>query len=269
MRVEVLIAALCCVVLVGCTDKRPASIAGPLDGHLVELTHDFADDTVYWVNAEPFRRVSTAEGMTPGGYFYAAGNYSAAEHGGTHIDAPIHFAEGRNTADKIPLDQLIGAAMTVDVSARAAANADYLISVDDLTNWEAANGRIPDGAILLLRTGFGSFWPDKKRYLGTDQRGDAAAKDLHFPGLDPKAAAWLTTERKVKAVGIDTASIDRGQSTTFESHVALMTKNIPAFENVANLDKLPATGAYVIALPMKIRGGSGAPLRIVGLVPSK
>jgi kynurenine formamidase len=235
-------------------------------GRWIDLTHDFGEDTIYWVNAEPFKRTGTAA-MTDK-FFYAAGNYSAAEHGGTHIDAPEHFAQGKMTVDQLPLDRLIGPAVKLDVSAKAAVNRDYLVTVGDITAWEAKNGRIPDGTIVLLETGFGKFWPDKKKYLGTDQRGDAAAKDLHFPGLDPEAAKWLVEKRRIKAVGLDTASIDYGQSTDFRSHVALMTNNVPAFENVANLDKLPAKGFQIVALPMKIKGGSGAPLRIVAFVPA-
>jgi kynurenine formamidase len=155
----------------------------------------------------------------------------------------------------------------IDVSAKAAANRDYQISVEDLTNWEKANGQIPDSSIVLLQTGHGKFWGDKKNYLGTDRTGQAAVAELHFPGLAPEAARWIVQNRKIKAIGIDTASIDYGQSTAFESHVALMSENIPAFENVANLDKIPVKGAQVIALPMKIKGGSGAPLRIVAFIP--
>jgi len=127
-------------------------------------------------------------------------------------------------------------------------------------------GRIPAGAIVLLRTGFGKFYPDRKKYLGTDERGAAAVAKLHFPGLDPQAARWLGQSRSIKAIGLDTASIDRGQSTLFESHRNLFERNIPAFENVANLDQLPVKGFTVVALPMKIKGGSGGPLRIIAML---
>jgi kynurenine formamidase len=233
----------------------------------IDLSHDFSDETIYWVTAEPFKRTTVAEGMTPGGYYYSAYNYSAAEHGGTHIDSPIHFAEGKKTVDQLELTHLIGEAVKIDVSDKASADRDYLITVDDIKNWEAANGKIPEWSIILFHTGFGSKWPDKKAYLGTDQKGEAAVKDLHFPGLHPDAAKWLVENRKFKAVGIDTASIDFGQSTDFKSHVALMTNNIPAFENVANMDKLPVKDFHIIAMPMKIKGGSGAPLRIAAWVP--
>src|SRR5215207_3704825 len=235
-------------------------------GEWIDLTHDFSDETIYWVTAEPFTRTTVSEGNTPQGYYYSAYNFSAAEHGGTHIDAPVHFGEGKKSVDQLELSQLISPAVKIDVSSRAANDRDYLITTDDIKNWEAQNGKVPEWSIIIFQTGFGSKWPDKKSYLGTDQKGPDAVKDLHFPGLHPDAAKWLVENRKVHAVGLDTASIDFGQSTLYESHVALMTNNIPAFENVANMDKLPAKGFHVVALPMKIKGGSGAPLRIVGFV---
>lgn len=232
---------------------------------IIDLTHAFSEKSIYWVTAKEFSLEEVAKGQTEKGYYYSANNFSAAEHGGTHIDAPIHFAEHGRSLDEIPLKQLIGQAVKIDVSDKTANNPDYLVSMEDLKAWEKNNGSIPEGAIVLLQTGFGKFYPDKKEYLGTDQRGQEAVKDLHFPGLSPEAATWLMSNRKIKAVGIDTASIDYGQSQYFKTHVALMTQNIPAFENVANLDQLPAKGFIVIALPMKIKGGSGGPLRIIAI----
>ena len=232
-------------------------------GRVIDLSHPFDSSTVYWPTAEGFKLDTDFEGMTDKGYFYSAYRYSAAEHGGTHLDAPVHFAKGRHTADEIPLEQLMGNGIVIDVTSQCANNPDYLVSVADFENWEKRNGRIKPGTIVLLRTGFGKRYPDRKAYLGTDERGAAAVAKLHFPGLDPAAATWLTQNRSIKAIGLDTASIDRGQSTLFESHRILMEKNIPAFENVANLDQLPEKGFSVIALPMKIKGGSGGPLRIV------
>lgn len=253
-------------LLAACASPQPK--AGFPAGQWIDLSHDFSSDTVYWVTAEPFKRTTVAEGMTPGGYYYSAYNFSAAEHGGTHIDAPVHFAEGKKTVDQLMPADLTGPAVKIDVSSKALANRDYLVTTEDIQAWEAANGQIPDGSILLLQTGYAKYWPDKKNYLGTDRTGPDAVKELRFPGLDPTAADWLVKNRKLKAIGIDTASIDYGQSTTFTSHVTLMTNNIPAFENVASLDQVPVKGAYVMALPMKIKGGSGAPLRIVALVPN-
>ena len=246
------------------TAQRRAPVLPP--DRIVDLSHAFGASTVYWPTAEGFKLETDFEGMTDKGYFYSAYRYSAAEHGGTHLDSPVHFAKGRHSVDEIPLEQLMGPAVVVDVTKQCAANADYLISVADLQNWERRNGPIARGTILLLRTGFGKRYPDRLRYLGTDERGADAVAKLHFPGLDPQAARWLTQNRAIKAVGLDTASIDFGQSTLFESHRVLFDKNIPAFENLANLDQLPVKGFSVIALPMKIKGGSGGPLRIVALL---
>jgi kynurenine formamidase len=234
-------------------------------GRIVDLSHSFDASTVYWPTAEGFKLETDFEGMTDKGYFYSAYRYSAAEHGGTHLDSPVHFAKGRHTVDEIPLDQLMGNGIVIDVTSECASNPDYQVSVADFEKWEKRNGRIRPGTIVLLHTGFGKRYPDRKSYLGTDERGADAVPKLHFPGLDPAAARWLTQNRSIKAIGLDTASIDYGQSTLFESHRALFEKNIPAFENVANLDQLPAKGFSVIALPMKIKGGSGGPLRIVAI----
>ncbi|HZD03319.1 MAG TPA: cyclase family protein, partial [Longimicrobiales bacterium] len=219
----------------------------------------------YWPTARGFELDTVSYGPTEGGWFYAAFNFSAAEHGGTHLDAPIHFARGGATADRIPLDRLIGPAAVVDVS--ASADPDYLVSVDDLTAFESEYGTLVPGAILLLRTGWGPRYGDRLRYLGTELTGPEAVPELHFPGLDPDAARWLVENRDIAAVGIDTPSIDYGQSATFDSHVILYSAGIPGFENVADLETLPSLGSWVIALPMKIQGGSGGPLRIVAWVP--
>ena len=235
-------------------------------GRVIDLSYPFDQNTVYWPTAESFKLDTDFEGVTDKGYFYSAYRYSAAEHGGTHLDAPVHFAKGHNTVDQIPLEQLMGNGIVIDVSEKAAANRDYLVGMADFENWERRNGRIAPGTIVFLRTGFGKYYPDRKMYLGTDERGAAAVAKLHFPGLDPAAARWLTQNRSIKAIGLDTASIDYGQSTLFESHRVLFEKDVPALENVANLDQLPLKGFSLIALPMKIKGGSGGPLRIVAFL---
>ena len=233
----------------------------------VDLSHSYSRETVYWVTAREFELDTVFAGETDKGFYYTANNFSTAEHGGTHIDAPIHFARGAQTVDEIPLDRLIGNAIKVDVSDAALKDPDYLVSVEDLEAWEKANEmNIPDGSIVLLQTGQSRYYPDKLKYLGTDQRGEQALPLMHFPGLAPEAAEWLVNNRKIKAIGIDTPSIDYGQSQDFRSHVILLEKNIPAFENLANLEQLPESGFEIIALPMKIKGGSGGPLRIVAVL---
>lgn len=235
-------------------------------GRWVDLTHAFSDSSIYWPTAESFTLKEVFKGRTPGGWYYSANNFAAAEHGGTHMDSPIHFAEGAHTSDQVPLSNLIGPGYVLDVSQKAAANVDYLVTQADLEKFEAAQGQIPAGAIVLINTGRAPLYRDPAAYMGTVERGAGAVKNLHFPGLSAGAAAFLV-DREIGAVGIDTPSIDYGQSTNFAAHVLLMTANIPAFENVADMSGLPPVGSTVIALPMKIRGGSGGPLRIVAHVP--
>lgn len=255
------------VMAVSCISCRSAD--NNLSGTWIDLTHEFSDDTVYCPTADPFKLEIVSQGRTDQGYYYSAFKFCAAEHGGTHLDAPIHFSEGRMTADQLPLDKLISAAVKVDVSGPALENRDHQVSIEDFTRWESQHQQIGAGSIVLIETGYSRFWPDRLKYLGTEKRGPEAVPELHFPGLHPEAAKWLAQIRKVKAVGIDTASIDYGQSTLFESHQALAANDTPIFENVADLARVPATGATVIALPMKIQGGSGGPLRIIALAPPR
>lgn len=232
----------------------------------IDLTYTFDETTVYWPTNIPYKMETVFQGVNDKGFYYASNKFCAEEHGGTHLDAPIHFAENKKTADQIDLNDLIGNAIVVDVSKRALQNRDYLVSIEDFQMWEEKFGKIKDRTIILLRTGYGKYYPNKIEYLGTELKGAEGVSNLHFPGLDPKAADWLVKERNIKAVGLDTPSIDYGQSTEFMSHRILCEKEIPIFENVANLDKLPDNNIFVIALPMKIKGGSGGPLRIIAKV---
>jgi kynurenine formamidase len=259
---------LCLLASSGCAAGRSR-----LDGlvweqsRLIDLTHAFGADTIVWPTEQNFQLIVQQAGETLGGYYYASNRLEMAEHGGTHIDAPIHFYKSGQTLDQVPIERLVGAGVRIDVTAQCAHNRDYLVTIQDFKRWEAAHGRIPNRSIVLLDTGFARFWPSRQQYLGTDLRGPDAVRALHFPGLHPDAAAWLVHERQVKAVGIDTASIDYGQSGKFETHVALLTQNVPVFENLSDLHDLPDQGFDVIALPMKIAGGTGGPLRVIAVLP--
>lgn len=245
------------------TQRAPVDLQG---FRVVDLTYAFDEKTIYWPNSpSSFELKRLSYGKTEGGWFYASNAFCTPEHGGTHLDAPIHFGEGKRTADQIPPEQLIAPAVVLDVSARAAADPDYRLTLQDVLAWEKEHGTIPQGAIVLLRTGWGSRWPDRKRYLGDDTPG--ATSNLHFPSYGAEAARALVEQRKVGALGVDTASIDHGPSKDFIVHQIAGGANVPGLENIANLGELPATGAWVIALPMKIAGGSGGPVRVVGLVP--
>jgi kynurenine formamidase len=252
-------AAMVLVAAPALADRAPA-------GSLVDLSHGFGEDTVAWPTSEPFELEVGFRGEDPAGYYYEANSFATAEHVGTHLDAPVHFFAGGASVEEVPLERLVGPGLVIDVSAACAEDPDYLITIDDVLAWEVAQGRTVDDHIVLLHTGFGAYWPDPARYLGTTERGEAGVAALAFPGLDPAAARWLATERRIRAVGLDTASIDHGPSTTYASHVALFEHGIPAFENVAHLDALPPIGFEVMALPMKIVDGSGAPLRIVARI---
>ena len=248
-----------------CSAPPPPAAANAIDtAKVVDLSYSYNAQTVYWPNAEGFRHRKDTWATTPGGFWYAAGDFSSAEHGGTHMDAPIHFAQGKQTVDQIPAADLIGPALVIDVSAKAATETDYRATAQDVLDFEQANGRIAAGSIAVLRTGWGSRWPDRKRYLGSDVPRDTA--NLHFPGLS-REAAELLVERRVKGVAIDTASLDYGPSTDFIVHQVLNGAGIYGLENLANAARLPATGATLIALPMKIEEGSGAPTRVIAILP--
>jgi kynurenine formamidase len=232
---------------------------------LVDLTHPFDDTTIYWPTARRFHLEPVAHGKTPGGWWYEANDFCAAEHGGTHLDAPIHFSERGATADAVPVRQLVGPAVVIDVGAAAAANADYRLTPEDVAAWEKKHGRVPAGAVVVLRTGWSARWPDRKKYFGDDTPGSAA--NLHFPSYGAEAAKLLVEERQVGVLGVDTASIDYGASKDFAVHRLAAAANVPGLENLAGLEALPETGAWVVALPMKIAGGSGGPARVIALLP--
>ena len=269
MRTRSLLPALSIGVLSlagGCASTRSQAQPTAIDlQKVVDLSYSFGPDTIYWPTAESFTLERVHYGPTDQGYWYAANNICMAEHGGTHMDAPIHFAQGKRTNEQVPLASWIGPAVIVDVRQKAAADRDYRLSVDDLQQWESSNGRIPTGAVVIMYSGWGQHWGDKLRYMGTDKKGDTA--NLHFPGFSREAAEFLVTQRDIAAIGVDTASIDYGPSTDFVVHRIINGADKPGFENIANLDRLPAKGATVIALPMKITDGSGGPARIIALLP--
>jgi len=246
--------------------QQPIPVIDPRHSALIDLTYSFDNATIYWPTAEGFKWTRDQWGPAPGGYFYASASYGASEHGGTHLDSPLHFAEGHPGVDEIQVTRLIAPAVVIDVTAACEHNSDYLLSASDVESWEKGHGRIEEGTIVLVRTGWGKYWPDANHYLGTSEHGVAAVAKLHFPGIGADAAQLLA-QRKVTGVGIDTASVDYGQSKDFRTHRILYSQDIYGLENVANLDRLPLTGATVIALPMKIKSGTGAPVRIVAVLP--
>ena len=268
------IAALLCIVATGCTvtveegaggATPAASGSDPFAGYsIVDLTHPLSPDSLYWPNGSAFEYERQVWGEREDGKWYAMGYFATPEHLGTHLDAPIHFAEGTWTNSDIPPLHFFAPAVVVDISERAAADPDTTLQPEDLDAWEAEHGQMPDGAVIVVRSGWSERWPDWNAYYGSDNPFDTTT--LHFPGVSPAAAARIV-EAGAVGVGIDTASIDPGNDTAFDAHRVLAEGQLYNLENLTNVARLPESGAYLISLPAKIEGGSGAPARVIALVP--
>jgi kynurenine formamidase len=265
-RLCISLALFCAVVIAPGSTAAGEKALDVTKYRIIDLTYPFNERTIYWpTSPSSFEKTELAYGRTEAGFFYSSYSVCTPEHGGTHLDAPIHFSEGGNTNDQIPIEQLVAPAVVIDISDQAAADRDYRLTAQDVLDFEEKHGTIERGEIVLLRTGWGRFWPDKKAYLGDDKPGDAS--NLHFPSYGEDAARLLVEEKKVAVLGVDVASIDYGQSQDFPVHRVAAAKNVPGLENVANLEELPPRGALLIALPMKIEGGSGGPVRLIALLP--
>jgi kynurenine formamidase len=235
---------------------------------LLDMTYAYDGNTIYWPNASPFKLTPEFHGMTERGYWYAANFYAASEHGGTHADAPLHFARNGRTIDQVPLAEWIGPAVRIDTTRQCSRNRDYLLSVEDIKQWEKEYGRIPAGAWVVMYTGIGTqFYPDPKHVLGTDKKGLPALPELSFPAFSKESAEFLTKERNIRGIAIDTPSMDYGKSQDFQVHRTICGADKLGLENIANLDKLPVTGATLYVIPMSIKGGTGAPARVFAILP--
>ena len=242
--------------------------AGDSGGRTLDMTYPYDENTIYWPNATTFNLTKGNWGIIDAGYWYAANDYSAAEHGGTHVDAPIHFARNGRTIDQIPLADWIGSAVKIDVTRKCEQNRDYLLTTADIKAWEKRYGRIPNRAWVIMYTGIGTkFYPDRKKVLGTDIMGIDALPHLSFPGFSPESAEFLVKERHIRGIAIDTPSIDYGKSQDFRVHRIICGADKVALENIAGLDKLPETGATLYVIPMLIRNGTGSPARVFAVLP--
>ena len=239
-----------------------------VQGTILEMTYPYEESTLYWPTAKPFHLEKLNWGISAGGWWYASNEYSASEHGGTHSDAPIHFAEKGRTMDQIPIGEWIGPAVKIDVCAQCEKNRDYMLTVDDITAWEKEFGRMPERAWVIMYTGIGTkYYPDKKKVLGTDKRGAEAIPELSFPGFSPEAAEFLVKKRSIAGIALDTPSIDAGKRSDFKVHQIICGANKLALENIANLDKLPESGATLFVIPMLIKDGTGSPARVFAVLP--
>ena len=242
-------------------------VALDLDAYrIVDLSHAYGENTLYWpTSPTAFEKETLAYGDSGAGYFYSAYTVCTPEHGGTHLDAPVHFFEGGASTADLPLGNLVAPAVIIDVADKADADRNYRVSAADVAAFEEEYGEIAAGTIVLARTNWSRHWPDAMTYLGDDTPGDAT--NLQFPGFGADAVRVLAEEREVAMIGIDTASVDYGKSQDFIAHRVGAAAGIANLENLTNLQELPPTGSYVIALPMKIEGGSGGPARVIALVP--
>jgi kynurenine formamidase len=220
---------------------------------VIDLGHPIAATDPSWDGKPGFERSVTATFDKDG---YAAGRISVDEHFGTHVDAPAHFAKSGSTVDQIPVDRLYRPGIRIDVSASAAKNPDYRVTLADIKAFEAESGAVPAESIVLIATGWDRFWPDRTRYMG--ERDGVK----HFPGLSVEAVTYLARDRRVAAIGIDTPSIDYGPSANFEAHKVSMPLGVYHIENAARLTTLPPTGFAVVVAPINVVGGSGGPARI-------
>jgi kynurenine formamidase len=234
---------------------------------LVDLSHVYDEKTLYWPSSpSSFELTELARGPSDEGYFYSAYSFCSPEHGGTHIDAPVHFSESGRATAEIPVRQLIAPGVLIDMAEAASADPDARLTLEAVRAWESRNGVVPEGAIVILRTGWGKRWASGAlSYFGDDTPGDAS--NLHFPGYGEAAARYLVEERKVGVLGIDSASVDHGPSRDFIVHQIAAARNVANLENVARTDELPETGFWIVALPIPIGKGSGGPVRVVAILP--
>jgi len=229
---------------------------------IIDLAYTLGEKTPYWPgdNYEPFR-LKTIATIEKDGVLSKA--FYTPEHLGTHLDAPNHFEKNQPSVDEIKTEQLFATGVTIDISLQAESDADYRLTTKDIADWERAHGRIPDRAIVLLRTGWGRHWTNYPRYKNQDVMGR-----MHFPGYSAEAAKLLINERSVRGLGIDTLSIDHGLSKDFIVHHIVNGAGRYGLENLANLDQLPPRGFYLFVAPIKIENGSGGPARVFAVMPN-
>jgi kynurenine formamidase len=226
---------------------------------VLDLSYAISDKLVPWPGDEKFFEAKVNASVEKNGYFTRS--FWMLEHYGTHLDAPAHFPPGKTTVDQIPVKQLFGPAVVIDVRAESGKDADYQLSAARIEEWEKRHGRIPEGAIVLLRTGWATRWPDVQKYRNQDAQGK-----MHFPGFSAEAAKLLL-ERRVSGLGCDTLSVDYGASSDYSVHHLALGAGLYHLENLADLSELPEMGAFLEVAPIKLEGGSGGPVRVFAILP--
>ena len=226
---------------------------------VLDLSYAINDKLVPWPGDEQFFEAKVNATIEKNGYFTRS--FWMLEHYGTHLDAPAHFPPGKTTVDQIPVKQLFGPAVVIDVRVESNNDADYQLPATRIEDWEKKHERIPEGAIVLLRTGWASRWPDVERYRNQDAKGK-----MHFPGFSVEAAKLLIS-RRVSGLGCDTLSIDYGASADFAVHHLALGAGLYHLENLADMSEVPEASAVLIVAPIKLEGGSGGAVRVFALLP--
>jgi kynurenine formamidase len=223
--------------------------------NMADLTHTIGPNTPMFPGFNP-PKLTTLVTVKDDGFY---GNmWELWEHTGTHLDAPAHFIEGGLTADKLPLESFIAPIAVIDIEAKTADDEDAVVTVDDITAWETSNGQLPDGAVVMMYSGWEKRLAEPATYVNQHDDGT-----IHFPGFSPEAATFLVNERNISGIGVDTLSQDVGASTTFDVHVTILGAGKYGLENVANLSTIPASGAFMIMGSLKIENASGGPVRLM------
>lgn len=238
-------------------DSLDALFAGELE--VVDLTHALSASMPAWGGSNPFRH-DTLSTHADGAPSMAA--YFTPEHHGTHLDAPVHGGQGAESVDDLSAADLFGPVAVIDVSDKCATDPDYELTRQDILDWEAAHGRLPEGAVVLMNSGWAARWTDSEAYFNRDASGQ-----MHFPGFSVDAAEFLVSERDIRGIGIDDPSVDPGAANGFPVHGVVNPSGAYHLENVADLSAVPASGAYLIVAPVKIEGGSGGQVRLFAVLP--
>ncbi|MFT7461227.1 MAG: kynurenine formamidase [Planctomycetota bacterium] len=224
----------------------------------VDLTQPLYNGMPFWPGTEPIK----IERLADYDQGYRMHKFTMWENIGTHVDSPSHFAagKGKRTIDQLPLDQLIVPIVVINVQNKVTSNDDYLLTVNDITEWEAHHGKIEKGCLLVMNTGWYKKFSNPTAYVNQDKEGV-----LHFPGFST-AVAELLINRDVAGIGIDTLSLDPGNDLSFPVHNVMLAANKYQVENLNNLDALPETGAVVVIGVLPVRDGSQAQARVIGLM---
>jgi kynurenine formamidase len=233
------------------------ALAAPRARRVVDLTHTMSPEFPTFFGTPGIEFERKFDFQKDGFNMF---QWKLIEHAGTHLDAPIHFSTDGATAEKIAPEALVVPLVVINVASRAEENPDYLLSRDDLREWERKHGRIPANACVAMNSGWARHVGSPK-YMGKDAGGV-----FHFPGFSPLAAEWLMKERKVAGIAVDTLSLDNGPSKDFRTHTTWLPSGRWGLENVANLDKVHESGATLVVGLAKVKDATGGPARLIALL---